>query len=200
MYARATLDGTLTFRRSCATPGVCRSDAMRINGVNRLAYKVLMRDLLPAPPRGRSPRLRSGRQAVDHHHRAHPRPARGRTSVVDVEPFFDAYRAVKPYLITSGNAPPRSGSSPRPTGALRRHHQVHPVRLLHHELPGVLERGATSDRRRSSMPTGSSSTVETKAPPNDWRSSTRSTAWRCRTTFNCTDACPRGIEVKAIQS
>jgi succinate dehydrogenase / fumarate reductase, iron-sulfur subunit len=24
--------------------------------------------------------------------------------------------------------------------------------------------------------------------------------WRCRTTFNCTDACPRGIEVtKAIQ-
>ncbi len=23
--------------------------------------------------------------------------------------------------------------------------------------------------------------------------------WRCRTTFNCTDACPRGIEVtKAI--
>ncbi|HEY0214812.1 MAG TPA: succinate dehydrogenase iron-sulfur subunit, partial [Cellulomonas sp.] len=24
--------------------------------------------------------------------------------------------------------------------------------------------------------------------------------WRCRTTFNCTEACPRGIEVtKAIQ-
>ena len=24
--------------------------------------------------------------------------------------------------------------------------------------------------------------------------------WRCRTTFNCTDACPRGIQVtKAIQ-
>jgi succinate dehydrogenase / fumarate reductase, iron-sulfur subunit len=35
-------DGTLTFRRSCAH-GICGSDAMRINGVNRLACKVLMR-------------------------------------------------------------------------------------------------------------------------------------------------------------
>ena len=45
-YAKWYLDGTLTFRRSCAH-GVCGSDAMRINGVNRLACKVLMRDLLP---------------------------------------------------------------------------------------------------------------------------------------------------------
>lgn len=35
-------DGSLTFRRSCAH-GVCGSDAMRINGLNRLACKVLMR-------------------------------------------------------------------------------------------------------------------------------------------------------------
>ena len=28
----------------------------------------------------------------------------------------------------------------------------------------------------------------------------REGVWRCRTTFNCTEACPRGIEVtKAIQ-
>ena len=46
MYVKNYLDGTLTFRRSCAH-GVCGSDAMRINGVNRLACKVLMRDLLP---------------------------------------------------------------------------------------------------------------------------------------------------------
>lgn len=31
-------DGTLAFRRSCAH-GICGSDAMRINGVNRLACK-----------------------------------------------------------------------------------------------------------------------------------------------------------------
>ena len=39
-----TQDGTLTYRRSCAH-GVCGSDAMRINGRNRLACKVLMRDV-----------------------------------------------------------------------------------------------------------------------------------------------------------
>src|SRR5688572_20512210 len=37
-------DGTLTLRRSCAH-GVCGSDAMRINGVNALACKVLMKDV-----------------------------------------------------------------------------------------------------------------------------------------------------------
>jgi succinate dehydrogenase / fumarate reductase iron-sulfur subunit len=39
------LDGTLTFRRSCAH-GVCGSDAMRINGRNRLACKSLVKDLV----------------------------------------------------------------------------------------------------------------------------------------------------------
>ena len=34
-------DGTLTFRRSCAH-GICGSDAMRINGKNRLACKTLI--------------------------------------------------------------------------------------------------------------------------------------------------------------
>src|SRR5437660_10649577 len=37
-------DGTLTYRRSCAH-GVCGSDAMRINGRNRLACKLLIKEL-----------------------------------------------------------------------------------------------------------------------------------------------------------
>ena len=41
---KGTDDGTLGFRRACAH-GVCGSDAMRINGVNRLACKVLVHDL-----------------------------------------------------------------------------------------------------------------------------------------------------------
>ena len=36
-------DGTLTFRRSCGH-GVCGSDAMMINGRNRLACEYLVRD------------------------------------------------------------------------------------------------------------------------------------------------------------
>ncbi|MGH3848130.1 MAG: 2Fe-2S iron-sulfur cluster-binding protein, partial [Pseudonocardiaceae bacterium] len=85
IYIKSYLDGTLTFRRSCAH-GVCGSDAMRINGHNRLACKVLMRDLLPSKPR------KQLTITVE--------PIRGlpveKDLVVDMEPFFDAYRAVKP--------------------------------------------------------------------------------------------------------
>ena len=49
------LDGSLTFRRSCAH-GVCGSDAMRINGKNRLACKTLLKDVNPG---SRSPSSRS---------------------------------------------------------------------------------------------------------------------------------------------
>jgi len=43
-YVKGYYDGTLSFRRSCAH-GICGSDAMRINGRNYLACKVLVRDL-----------------------------------------------------------------------------------------------------------------------------------------------------------
>ena len=38
------IDGSLTLRRSCAH-GVCGSDAMRINGANALACKMLVQRL-----------------------------------------------------------------------------------------------------------------------------------------------------------
>ena len=40
------IDGTLALRRSCAH-GVCGSDAMLINGQNRLACKVIVKDVAP---------------------------------------------------------------------------------------------------------------------------------------------------------
>ena len=43
MYVKNYIDGSFAFRRSCAH-GVCGSDAMQVNGVNRLACKVLMKD------------------------------------------------------------------------------------------------------------------------------------------------------------
>src|SRR5512132_1979284 len=42
-WVKWNLDGSLTFRRSCAH-GICGSDAMLINGANRLACKVLVRE------------------------------------------------------------------------------------------------------------------------------------------------------------
>ena len=80
-------DGSLAFRRSCGH-GICGSDAMLINGRNRLACKTLVRDL-------------GNVITVE--------PIRGlpveKDLIVDMEPFFAAYRAVKPYLIND-NVPP----------------------------------------------------------------------------------------------
>src|SRR5699024_7247435 len=87
------MSGSLAFRRSCAH-GVCGSDAMLINGVNRLACKVLMKDMLPKD--GKSITITVA-------------PIRGlpveKDLYVDMEPFFKSFRDVMPYLITSGNHP-----------------------------------------------------------------------------------------------
>lgn len=81
-------DGTLTLRRSCAH-GVCGSDAMRINGVNKLACKVLMREI-----NGTKVQIEPilGLPVV-------------KDLVVDMEPFFEHYREVMPYFINDEPVP-----------------------------------------------------------------------------------------------
>ena len=73
------VDGSLTFRRSCAH-GICGSDAMRINGRNRLACKTLIKDLDISKP-------------------IYVEAIKGlpleKDLVVDMEPFFAAYREVQ---------------------------------------------------------------------------------------------------------
>jgi len=80
-------DGTLSFRRSCAH-GICGSDAMRINGFNRLACKTLARDT-------------GTRITVE--------PILGlrvlKDLIVDMEPFFENYRSVKPWFINDEPEP-----------------------------------------------------------------------------------------------
>ena len=174
-------DGTLSFRRSCAH-GVCGSDAMRINGCNRLACKTLVRDV--GDKITVEPML--GLQVI-------------KDLIVDMEPFFDNYKKVMPWFINDEPAPARQGAPAEPRAArpLRRHHQVHPVRLLHHLLPVLLgQRTSTSARRRSSPRTASSLTAATRPPPSACRSSARRCGVaRCHTVFNCTLACPREIQV-----
>jgi succinate dehydrogenase / fumarate reductase iron-sulfur subunit len=80
-------DGTLSFRRSCAH-GVCGSDAMRINGSNKLACKSLVHDF-------------GSKITVE--------PILGlpiiKDLIVDMEPFFDNFRKVLPYFINDDPAP-----------------------------------------------------------------------------------------------
>jgi len=178
-------DGSLTFRRSCAH-GVCGSDAMRINGKNRLACKTLVKDVNPEKP-----------ITVE--------PIKGLTVlkdlVVDMEPFFQAYRDVMPFLITEGNAPTRE-----------RLQSNDDVKRFDDTTKCILCAACTSSCPvfwNDGQYFGPAAIVNAHRFIFDSRDegaeqrleilNEREGVWRCRTTFNCTDACPRGIEVtKAI--
>ena len=178
-------DGTLSFRRSCAH-GVCGSDAMVINGKNRLACVLLVRDV--------------GSEITIE-------PIRGlpvvKDLVVDMEPFFEGYKlgaAGRSSPTTSpatgsASSPPRSGpASTTPPSASC-------ARPAPRRAPSTGPTTPTWGRRPSSTPTASSSTPATTPPTSASTSSAERTGvWGCRTAFNCTDACPRGIKVtQAIQ-
>ncbi len=176
-------DGTLTFRRSCAH-GVCGSDAMRINGVNRLACKVLVKDMpdeiMIEPIKG---------LPVE------------KDLVVDMEPFFDAYRAIKPFLITYGNAPSREHiQSQRDRERFDDTTKCILCAACTTSCPVYWTDGsyfgpaAIVNAHRFIFDSRDEGAEERLEILND-----REGVWRCRTTFNCTEACPRGIEVtKAI--
>nr|WP_234898833.1 succinate dehydrogenase iron-sulfur subunit [Mycolicibacter kumamotonensis] len=191
IYVKSYLDGTLTFRRSCAH-GVCGSDGVRVNGNNKLACKLLMRDILPKKP-GKELTL-----TIE--------PMRGlpveKDLVVNMEPFMDAYKAIKPYLITTGNPPTREWIQSQHD----RHRYDDTTKCI---LCGICTTSCPVYWSEGSY-FGPAAIVNAHRFIFDSRDEGAAErldilnevdgVWRCRTTFNCTDACPRGIEItKAIQ-
>jgi succinate dehydrogenase / fumarate reductase iron-sulfur subunit len=180
------LDGSLTFRRSCAH-GVCGSDAMRINGKNRLACKTLLKDVNPSEP-----------ITVE--------PIKGlpvlKDLVVDMEPFFAAYRSVMPFLVTTGNEPTRERiQSQKDRERFDDTTKCILCAACTTSCPVYWTDGqyfgpqAIVGAHRFIFDSRDEGTDQRLEILND-----REGVWRCRTTFNCTEACPRGIEVtKAIQ-
>ncbi|WP_326767340.1 succinate dehydrogenase iron-sulfur subunit [Streptomyces sp. NBC_01591] len=179
-------DGTLTFRRSCAH-GICGSDAMRINGKNRLACKTLIKDINPEKPI--TVEAIKGLTVL-------------KDLVVDMDPFFQAYRDVMPFLITKGNEPTRE----RLQSAEDRERFDDTTKCIlcaacTSSCPVFWNDGqyfgpaAIVNAHRFIFDSRDEGGEQRLEILND-----RDGVWRCRTTFNCTDACPRGIEVtKAIQ-
>jgi succinate dehydrogenase / fumarate reductase iron-sulfur subunit len=177
-------DGTLSLRRSCAH-GVCGSDAMLINGRNALACKILVQDVAP---------------------RATVEPIRGlavlKDLIVDMEPFFEGYRTVLPFLVNDDGEPDRERYQ-SPEDRARYDDTTKcilcaacttscPIFWGDEEYVGP---AAIVNAHRfifDSRDTGARERLKIL--------SEKTGVFRCRTTFNCTDACPRGIEVtKAIQ-
>lgn len=85
MRIKRSQDGTVSFRKSCAH-GVCGSDAMRINGKERLACKTLVQDVAEAD--GATVRIEPLRHL----------PVQ-RDLMVDQRSFFSKYESVRPFLI-----------------------------------------------------------------------------------------------------
>jgi len=172
-------DGSLAYRRSCGH-GICGSDAMRINGVNRLACKVLVRDV------GRSITVEPilGLPVV-------------KDMIVDMEPFWAHYRSVKPFFINEDPSPEQERlQSPEQRARFddstkcilcaacttscpsfwADDEYVGPAAIVQAHRFIFDSRDAAADQRLEIL--GEQMGV-----------------WRCRTIFNCTVACPRDIKI-----
>lgn len=178
-YVKWYLDGTLSYRRSCAH-AVCGSDAMRINGRNRLACKILIKDL--KQPITIEPLL--GLKVI-------------KDLIVDMEPFFAKYRLMKPYLINSEDP-----------GDRERLQSQSDVDVFEEATKCILCGSCTT-----SCPSfwangeyfGPAAIVAQYRFIFDTRDDATSErlqiadkqmgVWRCRTIFNCVEACPREINV-----
>lgn len=183
-------DGTLTLRRSCGL-GVCGSDAMRINGANRLACKTLVSRIA---------------KAGSDQTKIQVEPILGlrviKDLIVDMEPFFDHYRSVLPYFVNDNLPADGREFLQSPEDRARfddttkcilcaacttscpsfwaNEKYVGPAAIVQAHRFIFDSRDQAAEERLQVM--GDSFGV-----------------WRCRTIFNCTNACPRDIEVtKAI--
>lgn len=177
-------DGSLTFRRSCAH-GVCGSDAMRINGRNRLACKVLLQD------------LGTNKITVE--------PLLGlkvlKDLLVDMEPFFEHYRSVMPYFVNN---------DPVPVG--ERLQSIEARERFDDTTKCILCAACTTSCPSfwaNDKYVGPAAIVNAHRFIFDSRDqagaerlqilNSQFGVYRCHTIFNCTEACPRDIEVtKAI--
>ena len=177
-------DGSLTFRRSCAH-GVCGSDAMLINGRNRLACKIrvdqLGRKISVAPLPG-LPVVKD--------------------LVVDMDGFFDKFKSVMPFQIDDGVMPERERLQ-SPEDRARYDDTTKCILCaacttscpVYWSEDAYVGPAAIVNAHRfifDSRDEGGQERLEILSDSEG--------VWRCRTTFNCTEACPRGIQVtKAIQ-
>ncbi len=180
-------DGTLTLRRSCAQ-GICGSDAMRINGRNRLACKVLISEFKEGQTIQVEPIL--GLAVI-------------KDLVVDMEPFFAHYKQVLPFLVND-NPPPKDG-----TGRERERLQTIEARERFDDTTKCILCACCTTSCPSFWANGEyvgpASIVQAhrfifddRDQALDERLSIMADSdgvWRCRTIYNCTPACPRGIEV-----
>jgi succinate dehydrogenase / fumarate reductase iron-sulfur subunit len=178
---RGHQDGSLAYRKSCAH-GVCGSDAMNINGQNRLACQTLLDDLgFPSKVTVR------------------PLPAMDtiKDLVVDQDRFFKKNKSVKPFMINDSTPPEKE----------RKQSQEEQKQI--EEATTCIQCGACTSSCPSSWNNpdylGPAAllkayryTFDTRDEGADERLDAVDVSdglWRCHTIFNCVEACPKDINL-----
>ena len=181
-YVKGYIDGTLSFRRSCAH-GVCGSDAMRINGVNYLACKVLVKD------------IGSSKITIE--------PILGlsviKDLIVDMEPFLDHFRSIMPYFVND-EAPPSTERLQSPEERERFDDTTKCIlcAACTTSCPSYWANGkyvgpaAIVNAHRFIFDSRDRAAAKRLNILND-----QFGVYRCHTIFNCTLACPREIQITA---
>jgi succinate dehydrogenase / fumarate reductase iron-sulfur subunit len=184
MQVKNYQDGTLAFRKSCAH-GVCGSDAMIINGRERLACKTLVKDVAEADgtvvkiePLKHLPLLRD--------------------LMVEQDEFFARWRKVKPFLINDQRAAEKERmQSPEeravfddPTKCILCGSCYSACPILDGKNTAFIGPAALAQAARfifDSRDRGLAERLEVLDHPDG--------VWACENHFQCTRACPRGIKV-----
>jgi succinate dehydrogenase / fumarate reductase iron-sulfur subunit len=178
---RWELDPTLVYRASCSH-GICGSDAMVINGHVGLACQKLVRDYKTA-----------------NNFVIEPLPLFNviKDLVVDMDPFFEKHRSVRPYLINDEGAPEKE-----------RIQSAEEQKVIEPALRCILCASCTSScpiSRANPNYLGPAALLRAFRYINDSRDTATggrlaqldndNGAWGCKTMWWCTDVCPKGIPV-----
>jgi succinate dehydrogenase / fumarate reductase iron-sulfur subunit len=173
------LDGSVTFRRSCAH-GICGSCAMKINGKNRLACQTLVKEMpetIEFEPLPAFPVIKD--------------------LVVDMEPFFGMNEKVLPHLVNNEPPPERE-----------RLQSPEDQRRILQAITCILCGCCTSscptywaDKKYlgpAAILKGARFVLDTRDRAGDERMALLTQShgiWRCHSIYNCVEVCPKGIDI-----
>ena len=184
MQVKNYQDGTLALRRSCAH-GVCGSDAMIINGRERLACKTLVQDVADADgvvvkiePLKHLPLLRD--------------------LMVQQDEFFARWRKVKPFLINDQEVAEKERMQSLeeravfddPTKCILCASCYSACPILDGKNPAFIGPAAIAQAARFLFDSRDRGFAE-RLPVLDHSDG----VWACENHFECTRVCPRGIKI-----
>ncbi len=192
MFIKKNIDGTLCFRKSCAH-GICGSDAMTINGMERLACKTLVQDIAE----------KDGDIITIEPLRSLPVQ---RDLMIDYTKFFETYKIIKPFLIPLKNHPQASLEDATlkeniqtpeqrkkiddPTNCILCASCYSSCPVIAEKDPKFIGPAAVLQAARfvfDSRDEGIAPRLEVLDDPHG--------AWPCENHMKCTEVCPRGIKV-----